>query len=134
MTTNLGETADPAVLIPGNPGVVHETAWRMTTYGDVLHEAGSGLQRINTADGWSGKAADAFRDTFNGQPVKWLEAGDCFHEAGSAVKDYALTFEWARKQAVEAISLWDSAEAAKHQAELKYARRLNKLISMRQQQ
>ncbi|MBB5152541.1 hypothetical protein [Saccharopolyspora phatthalungensis] len=49
----LGETSDPKALVPGNAESIHKTAWSMTVYGDLLHEAGVGLQRIDTTEGWS---------------------------------------------------------------------------------
>ncbi|MEU5853569.1 putative T7SS-secreted protein [Saccharopolyspora shandongensis] len=39
----------------------------MTVYGDLLHEAGSGLQRIDTIEDWSGEAAEAIRLWDQGQ-------------------------------------------------------------------
>lgn len=75
MAMELGETTDPKELIPGNPGSVRPTYMAMRRYGDALHQAGSGLSRIDTADGWTGPAGDAFRAKFEGQPGKWLEAG-----------------------------------------------------------
>lgn len=38
-------------------------------------------ERIDTTEGWIGKAADQFRDMFDGQASKWLDAGDSFHAA-----------------------------------------------------
>ncbi|MGH3621910.1 MAG: putative T7SS-secreted protein [Sciscionella sp.] len=68
----LGETNDPAELVPGDPCALHDTAYSMTGYGDTLYEAGAGLRCIDTTEGWSGKAADAFRDVFDGQPGRRL--------------------------------------------------------------
>lgn len=99
----LGETSDPKALVPGNADSIHKTAWSMTVYGDLLHEAGAGLQRIDTEDGWSGEAADQFRSAFDGEPTKWLEAGDCFHAASKALETYTSTMTWAQGQATEAI-------------------------------
>ena len=81
----LGETDDPRALVPGDAASITATAQQLRTRGDTLHEAGSGLQRIDTSDGWSGEAADTFRAKFQGQPGKWLEAGDCFHSAADAL-------------------------------------------------
>jgi uncharacterized protein YukE len=86
MAKELGETSDPTELIPGSPDSVTATVRSMRSYGDALHEAGTGLKRIDVTDGWSGKAGDAFRQAFHGQPGKWLEAGDCFHHAADALE------------------------------------------------
>jgi hypothetical protein len=113
---DLGETDDPRQLVPGDPGTVTRTAAALRTRGDALHKAGTGLQRIDTTDGWSGPAADAFRAVFDGQPGKWLEAGDCFHNAAAALDTYNSTLTWAQGQAADAIQQWDNARTATSQA------------------
>jgi hypothetical protein len=103
-------------LIPGNPAALTSRvlAWRQ--YGDALHQAGAGLSRVDTTEGWSGPAGDAFRAKFQGQPNKWLEAGDCFHAATAALEGHASTLEWAQGRATAAIQQWDQAQAATRQA------------------
>lgn len=116
MARGLGETTEPKELVPGNPGAVTATLTAMRRYGDALHQAGNGLKRIDTTDGWSGKAGDAFRQVFQGQPGKWSEAGDCFHNAAKALEGYTSTLSWAQGQAADAIRLWDEGQAATSQA------------------
>jgi hypothetical protein len=116
MARELGETNDPTQLVPGNPGSITATAQALRLRGDSLHEAGTGLQRIDTADGWSGAAADAFRAKFQGQPSKWLEAGDCFHSSADALTSYAGTLTWAQREAATAISQWNAGQAGTQQA------------------
>jgi hypothetical protein len=111
----LGQTNDPKALIPGDAGTLNSTALELRNYGDLLALAGQGLQRIDTSGGWSGPAADAFRSVFHGQPAKWIEAGDAFHEAATALYTYAEALEWAQGQAGDAIDLW-AAGTAHHQA------------------
>lgn len=116
MAQELGATADPKALIPGNPGTVAGTAAALKTRGDALHEAGNGLKRIDTTEGWSGEAGDAFRAAFDGDPAKWLEAGDCFHDAAKALETYNSTLTWAQGQAEEAIRQWQEGQTASDQA------------------
>lgn len=108
----LGETSDPTALVPGDVGAVDDLMWRLRSYGDSLCEAGAGLARIDTASGWQGAAADAFRKVFRGQPAKWTEAGDCFHSAANALDSYDSTLQWAQGQAADAIRMWDAGQAA----------------------
>lgn len=112
----LGETNDPKDLVPGDPGTLDGTVQLLNSYGDLLQEAGAGLARIDTSDGWRGTAADGFRKAFHGQPGKWTEAGGCFHDAGSAVGDYVHTLTWAQGQAADAIKEWNEGQAATRQA------------------
>jgi hypothetical protein len=116
MAKELGETSDPTELVPGKPESVAATASSMRSYGNALHEAGIGLKRIDVTDGWSGKAGDAFRQVFHGQPGKWLEAGDCFHQAAGALEIYGHSLVWAQGQAADAIRQWDEGQAATNQA------------------
>ncbi|MCX4748851.1 hypothetical protein OG455_25610 [Kitasatospora sp. NBC_01287] len=110
MTAELGSTNDPKALIPGEPAAIYQTETELRAYGDSLHQAGAGLQRIDTADGWRGKAGDAFRHAFHGQPTKWLQAGDAFHSAADALNGYVSTLEWAQGQAATAIGQWNSGD------------------------
>ncbi|MFH9868994.1 putative T7SS-secreted protein [Streptomyces lydicus] len=122
MPANLGETTDPKELIPGVPDSVKVLLQAIRTRGDALHKAGSGLKRIDTADGWTGKAGDAFREKFQGQPSKWLEAGDCFHDAANALERYCHTLTWAQGQASDAIKQWNEGESATRQAKAQHQR------------
>jgi uncharacterized protein YukE len=116
MSRQLGETSDPAQLIPGNPSSVTATAQSLRLRGDALHKAGSGLQRIDTSDGWTGAAADAFRSKFQGKPGNWLEAGDCFHATADVLTSYAGTLTWAQKEAATAIAQWNAGQADTREA------------------
>lgn len=112
MGAELGETADPKELVPGNVEAVTRTLAALRRYGDALHWAGTGLRRVETTEGWSGEARDAFRASFDGQPGKWLHAGDHVHEAATALQSYSCTLTWAQGQAAEAIRQWQEGEVA----------------------
>ncbi|GIF24274.1 hypothetical protein BJ973_007754 [Actinoplanes tereljensis] len=112
----LGETEDPRALVPGDATSIAGTAQLLRTRGDSLQAAGTGLNRIDTVDGWSGAAADAFRAKFQGQPGKWLEAGDCFHSAADALTTYSTTLTWAQQEAARAITQWNAGQDATRQA------------------
>ncbi|HEX7660545.1 MAG TPA: hypothetical protein VF444_13810 [Pseudonocardiaceae bacterium] len=125
----LGETNDPNALVPGDPNSIYHTVSALRTYGDLLTIAGKGLERVDTSDGWSGQAADAFRNVFDGQPNKWLHAGDAFHDAAKALDDYAPTLSWAQQQASVAIGQWNSGEANHQQAQSTLSRAREQLAS-----
>ncbi|MER6300464.1 putative T7SS-secreted protein [Kitasatospora sp. NPDC001539] len=120
MAKELGETSDAKELIPGDPEAVGSTAAWLKSYGDTLHSTGEGLKRIDTTDGWTGQAGDAFRAAFKGEPQKWLEAGDCFHDAATALTTYKSTLEWAQGQARDAIRQWGEAQAATAKAKTEH--------------
>ncbi|GAA2687718.1 putative T7SS-secreted protein [Streptomyces lunalinharesii] len=108
--TDLEKGSRATQLIPGNPAALRRTQSALQAYGDLLYRAGEGLKRIDTSDGWSGEAADAFHEVYHGQPSKWLRAGDAFHDAAKAMDAYVATLSWAQNQAEDAISLWNSGE------------------------
>ncbi|AUY50238.1 putative T7SS-secreted protein [Streptomyces sp. CB01881] len=116
MAKELGETSDPRELVPGNPEALASTSSWLKSYGDTLHSAGLGLKRIDTTEGWSGEAGDAFREAFDGEPAKWVEAGDCFHDAATALTSYQTTLNWAQGQAQDAIRQWNEGQAATNKA------------------
>jgi hypothetical protein len=49
----LGTTNDPKALVPGDAGTLNDIVQMLGSYGDMLAEAASGLQRIDTSDGWA---------------------------------------------------------------------------------
>jgi uncharacterized protein YukE len=118
----LGEVNDPRLLVPGNPAAVSATAKALRTRADALEQAGAGLKRIGTADGWSGQAGEAFRAKFQGQPGGWLQAADSFYRAADALDNYSTTLTWAQGQAAQAISRWDVAQSATQTAQSQYQR------------
>lgn len=122
MAAELGQTDDPQTLVPGDAGAVTGTMWAMRSYGDSLLDAGTGLTRIDTNEGWQGQAGQQFRDRFDGEPRKWIEAGDSFHRAAAALDSYVSTLRWAQQQAAEAIRLWNEGNAATAAAEVAHDR------------
>ncbi|MEV4731932.1 putative T7SS-secreted protein [Saccharopolyspora sp. NPDC049426] len=124
MAAELGSTDDPKALIPGDTAAVRATSEAMRRYGDSLAEAGDGLKRIDSSEGWQGEAAEQFRAAFDGEPTKWITAGDSFHHAAGALENYSQTLTWAQSQAAEAIRLWNEGEAATEQAQADHAQRV----------
>ncbi|MEU6352868.1 putative T7SS-secreted protein [Streptomyces sp. NPDC047072] len=121
----LGETSDPRVLVPGSPDALTTTAQSLLAYGDVLVEAGEGLAKIDTEDGWRGVAGDAFRERFHGQPRRWVEAGDNFHAAANALYGYITTLRTAQQRAADAISQYARGESATATARNAHEQRVN---------
>ncbi|MCO5995462.1 putative T7SS-secreted protein [Actinoallomurus rhizosphaericola] len=122
MVKQLGDTDDPKELVPGNAEAIVVVAGKMYGYAELLNEAGDGLTRIDTADGWTGPAGDAFRKRFHGHPQKWSEAGECFTGAAKALDDYVPTLVWAQGQAGVAIQQWNQGDHDTAKATLESAR------------
>jgi hypothetical protein len=106
----LGQTGDPRQLVPGDAAAIGVTAQAFRSRAGALARAGVGLSRIDTADGWSGPAGDAFRVKFQGQPGGWLLAGGCFLDAADALDSYSSMMAAAQERAAEAVQQWKAAQ------------------------
>jgi hypothetical protein len=115
----LGDTADPKQLVPGEPGEIRKSTAHLVTYGSTMLQVGDGLKKLDTG-GWTGQAADAFHARFQDEPQRWLDAGDAFHAAAGAIDGYAGTLEWAQGQAAQAIALYQQGEQATQQAKSRH--------------
>lgn len=107
----LGQSADPAALIPGNADIVEEHGATLRQDGARLESVGLALGRVDVG-GWQGPASQAFGCEFPQEPVKWLRACDALTSVAELLTGYAQTLRWAQAQAVEAIDLWQRGEAA----------------------
>lgn len=115
----LGETADPKQLVPGEPGEIRKSIQHLVTYGSTLLEIGDGLKRIDTG-GWTGDAADAYHRLFENEPDRWVHGGTAFHSAADAIGAYAGSLEWAQGQAAQAITLYEQGEQATREAKAQH--------------
>lgn len=106
----LGESADPVALVPGDPAGVQAVAASMSRLGAGLIGAGDGLRRVDTGD-WDGEAADAFRRAFDPIPDQWVGTGDAFLTAADALTDYADVLTWAQGEAGAAVQDWNASQA-----------------------
>ena len=107
----LGETTDPAALVPGDPAGVRAVQATMSRLGSALVGAGDGLRRIDTGE-WQGDAADSFRRVFEPVPPLWTGTGEAFLEAADALAEYADVLEGARDDAATAVQEWAAEPVA----------------------
>lgn len=119
MMAELGDTNDPAALVPGKPEAIEENARVLEARGGLAGQAADGLKAIGTG-AWEGPAARAFHDKFSYEPNKWFDVADSLHRGGSLLTDYARTLRWAQAQAGEAIAQWDNAQAVTQQVEARH--------------
>ena len=112
----LGGTTNPKELVPGSPEALETTAQYLHAYGDTLVQAGEGLKRIDTEAGWRGKAGDAFRERFDGEPKRWIEAGENFRDAAKALREYIVVLRSAQQKAKTAIDQYARGQQATENA------------------
>jgi hypothetical protein len=106
----LGDTTDPAALVPGDPEAVQTVGAAMARLGAALVGAGDALRRIDTGD-WQGEAAETFRRAFDPVPAQWTGTGEAFLEAADALADHVEALTGAQGEALAAAQDWDAAQA-----------------------
>ncbi len=97
----------PDFAIPGNPGAVRSRAEVTSAKAQLFYDTGEGLSKID-ASGWTGRAADHFRDAHDLEPDRWFKAGNGFARAGAALTTYAGHLESAQE-----IAVWAQGEHAR---------------------
>jgi uncharacterized protein YukE len=102
--------ADPAELIPGDPDGVEQVAARLAR---VAGSAGDAAGRLHTlgADGWTGEAAELYREAVGDVPDRLTRAAEAFGTAAQALRDYALALRDARSTAANAIRMVERSTA-----------------------
>ncbi len=115
----LGQTADPAELVHGDPAAIRSSVSRLRTFSSAFGETANGLSGLDTAH-WTGSAADAFRAKFAPHPAKWQDASSATGTASGALESYAGAVEWAQGQAARAIDVYAQGQQATTQAQAAY--------------
>lgn len=91
----------PDFTIEGNPDGIRSKAVLMQEKGQLFFDTGDALSKIDTS-GWTGRAADTFRDAHDLEPERWTRSGNGFKRAAAALQTYAGALEAAQAEAEEA--------------------------------
>ncbi|MEY8042166.1 putative T7SS-secreted protein [Saccharopolyspora cebuensis] len=105
----LGETSDPQELVPGSPQTLDANVRVLSRRAREAVDVAVALRAIDTG-AWTGKAAEAFRASFDYEPTKWYDVGDALESAAQVLDVYAGTLRYAQSEAAEAIALWDKGQ------------------------
>lgn len=97
----------PDFTIRGNPGAIRARATMTAERATLFDDTGEALTKIDTS-GWTGRAADSFRDAHDLEPERWFRAGNGFRIAGAALLAYADAVEQA-----QATATWAEQEYAR---------------------
>ena len=97
----------PDFVIPGDPGAILSRAELVSAKAELFYDTGEGLSKVD-ASGWTGRAADHFREAHDLEPERWFEAGNGFARAGAALTTYAVRLERAQE-----VAAWAEAEHAR---------------------
>ena len=108
-----------AFTFSGSPEEIRARAAVTRTKGQSFIEVGSALTRVAT-DGWTGRAADRFRDRFEPEPDRWQSAGAGFLTAAGALEAYADELGAAQQSAADAAGEYARGEQVTRDARAAY--------------
>ena len=106
----------PVFTIGGDPGGIATRAAVMMDRANEFAEIYSSLSTLE-ADGWTGRAANRFREKYKLQLQGWLDAQEAFSSASTAYSTYASTLQSAQSQCDEIRSRWEQGRRAVEQAQ-----------------
>ena len=109
----------PDFVIEGNPGNVRAKALTMEQKGQLFYDTGDALGKIDVS-GWTGRAADEFREAHDLEPDRWVKAGNGFRKAASGLTTYAGALEDAQRRAAEAKAEYERGERESASARTQY--------------
>ena len=91
----------PDFEVEGNPGAIRSRVVLMEQKGQLFYDTGDALSKIDVS-GWTGRAADEFREAHDLEPDRWIKAGNGFKKAAAGLTTYASVLEDAQRRAAEA--------------------------------
>jgi hypothetical protein len=94
-------------VVEGDPGVIAEQGRVTYARGEAFFATGEALAAL-TVEGWTGRAADQFREAHDLEPHRWYQAGEGFRIAGTALQTYA-----GHVAAAQQTATWAAAEYAR---------------------
>lgn len=105
----LGETEDPRELIRGDAAAITGVADALGELAVGIGDTGAALARFDTP-GWSGDAAEQFREAYAKQPTLWAQGSEAMTTAQGALFDWAAAVTAAQSRAADAIDRWRQAQ------------------------
>ncbi|NPC41427.1 putative T7SS-secreted protein [Nocardioides sp. zg-1230] len=109
----------PDFVIEGNPGTIRTRARTMEQKGQLFYDTGDALAKIDVS-GWTGRAADEFREAHDLEPDRWIKAGNGFKKAAAGLTTYAGALEDAQRRAAEAKAEHERGQRESESARTQY--------------
>lgn len=116
MAAELGQSADPRALVPGDPAAMRAGAEDLLRRARDVEEIGDALRRLDTG-GWTGRSAEAFRRAHTSEVPRWYAACDSLSVAAQSLADHAAVVRGAQQRASEAARLWEAGQTATRAAQ-----------------
>jgi hypothetical protein len=109
----------PDFEVPGNPGNIRSRAVLMEQKGQLFYDTGDALSKIDVS-GWTGRAAEEFREAHDLEPDRWTRAGNGFKKAAAGLTTYAGVLEDAQRRAAEAKAEHERGQRESERARTQY--------------
>ena len=109
----------PDFDIEGSPGNIRSKALMMEQKGQLFYDTGDALSKIDVS-GWTGRAADEFREAHDLEPDRWIRSGNGFKKAAAGLTTYAGELEDAQSRAEWARKEYERGEQESQSARTQY--------------
>ena len=112
-------TGAPTFSISGSPSTIRDKATTMRSRSSQYQVLSDSLSSLST-DGWTGRAADRFREKFSVEPGRWQQAATGFANAADALDLYATSLENAQATASDCKSNYEEGNRITKEAREEY--------------
>ena len=116
----------PDFEVEGNPGNIRARALLMEQKGQLFYDTGDALSKIDVS-GWTGRAADEFREAHDLEPDRWIKAGNGFKKAAAGLTTYAGVLEDAQRRAAEAKAEHERGQQESENARTQYGSYMDRM-------
>ena len=116
----------PDFEVEGNPGNIRSRAVLMEQKGQLFYDTGDALSKIDVS-GWTGRAADEFREAHDLEPDRWIKAGNGFRKAAAGLTTYAGVLEDAQRRAAEAKAEHERGQQESESARTQYGSYMDRM-------
>ncbi|WJS90912.1 putative T7SS-secreted protein [Microbacterium testaceum] len=107
--TELGQTTDALVLIPGSVAALTDAAVNWRSRAETARMAAEELGQVSPPESWAGEAADLFASRLSAVTSAWLKNAQMMMTSADALENYATMLGWAQGKAGDAIDMWETA-------------------------
>ncbi|WP_210649531.1 putative T7SS-secreted protein [Nocardioides sp. SYSU D00065] len=118
----------PDFEVEGNPGNIRAKALTMEQKGQLFYDTGEALSKIDVS-GWTGRAADEFREAHDLEPERWYKAGNGFKKAAAGLTTYAGVLEDVQRRAAEAKAEYERGQRESENARSQYSSYMDRMRS-----
>ena len=109
----------PDFEVEGSPGNIRAKALTMEQKGQLFYDTGDALSKIDVG-GWTGRAADEFREAHDLEPDRWFKSGNGFKKAAAGLTTYAGELETAKSRADWAREEYERGQRESESARTQY--------------